>query len=142
MDSNRRPLVSEATALPIEPHPLPKKYLLVMTVFEQQTFDVRLVFYVHQILAVKEISISIYSLRYWLCLGDRLILGKTLSKGGYARALENLGNGQCDQMARIFFVIWLLPKAQILPNFIIFSQKLVQNFAQTLNKPTKVCLRL
>ena len=41
---------------------------------------------------------------------------------------------QCDQMARIFFIIWLLTTVQI-------CQKLI-NFSQTRNIPSKVCLRI
>ena len=46
---------------------------------------------------------------------------------------------QCDQTARIFFIIWLLAKAQICPKFINIYAKVGSKLCQTLNKPSKVC---
>ena len=47
---------------------------------------------------------------------------------------------QCDQMARLFFIIWLLTAAQICQKFMKIS-KVGLTFCQTQNKPSKVCLR-
>ena len=48
--------------------------------------------------------------------------------------------GQCDQMGRILFIIWLLTIAQICPKFIRIA-KVCLKFCQTKNKPSTVCLR-
>ena len=47
---------------------------------------------------------------------------------------------QCDQMARLFFIIWLLTTTQICPKLIKFG-KVRLKFCQTQNKHSKVCLR-
>ena len=46
---------------------------------------------------------------------------------------------QCDQMARLFFIIWLLTTTQICPKLIKFG-KVRLKFYQTQNKHSKVCL--
>ena len=51
---------------------------------------------------------------------------------------NNLVIWQCDQMARLFLIIWLLTTTQICPKFIKFA-KVSSKFCQTKNKLSKVC---
>ena len=44
--------------------------------------------------------------------------------------------GKCDQMARLFFIIWIPTTSDFMK-----SGRSGFKFCQTLNKPSKVCLR-